>query len=61
MLMTADGVDPLRKIEGIINQYTYKDISKEHLPNCMQDMPFNVERNRFQTWSGPETYSEKRN
>ena len=29
--MTADGVDPLHKIEGIMNQYMYKDILKEHL------------------------------
>ena len=41
--MTADGVDPLHKIEGIMNQYMYKDILKEHWPNCMQDMPFAVE------------------
>ena len=41
--MTADGVDSLNKIEGITNQYMYKDILKEHLPNCMQDMLFAVE------------------
>ena len=38
--MTADDVD---KIEGIMNQYMYKDILKQHLPNCVQDMPFAVE------------------
>ena len=41
--MTADGVDPLHKIEGIMNQCMYKDILKEYWPNCMQDMPFAVE------------------
>ena len=38
--MTADDVD---KIEGIMNQYMYKDILKQHLPNCVQDMSFAVE------------------
>ena len=26
-----------------MNQYMYKDILKEHLPNSTQDMPFAVE------------------
>ena len=51
--MTADGVDPLHKmymisIKGIMNQYMYKDILKEHLPNYMQDMPFAVKKIVFQ-------------
>ena len=46
--MTADGVDPLHKIEGIMNQYMYKDILKERLPNCMQDVSFAVEEIVFQ-------------
>ena len=33
--ITGDGIGPLHKIEGIMNQYMYKDILKEHLPNCM--------------------------
>ena len=31
-----------------MNQYMYKDILKEHLPNCTQDMPFAVEEIVFQ-------------
>ena len=46
--MTADGVDPLHKIDGIMNQYMYKDILKEHLSNCMHDMFFAVEEIVFQ-------------
>ena len=46
--MTVDGVDPLHKFERIVNQYMYKDILKEHLPNYMQDMPFDVEKIVFQ-------------
>ena len=52
--MTADGVDPLHKIEEIMNQYMYKDISKEHLPNCMQNMPFAVEEIIFQHDRNPK-------
>ena len=51
----------MHKIEGITNQYMYKDILKEHLPKCMQDMPFAVEEIVFQHDREPETYSEKRN
>ena len=46
--MTVDGVDPLHKIEEIVNQYMYKDIFKEHLPNCVQDMSFVAEEIVFQ-------------
>ena len=47
-VVEADGANLLHKIEGIINQYMHKDILKEHLPNCMQDMPFAVEEIVFQ-------------
>ena len=43
--MTTDGIDPLHKFEGLVNQYMYKDILKEHLPNCM---PFAAEEIVFQ-------------
>ena len=46
--MTADGIGRLHKIEGIMNQYVYKDILEEHLPKCMQGMPFAVEEIVFQ-------------
>ena len=46
--MTTDGVDPLHKIEGIMNQYMYKDILKEYFSNCIQDMLFAVEEIIFQ-------------
>ena len=35
-------------LAGIMNRYMYKDILKEHWPNCMQDMPFAVEEIVFQ-------------
>ena len=33
--ITGDSVGPLHKLAGIMNQYMYKGILKEHLPNCM--------------------------
>ena len=52
--MTGDGVGPLHKIEGTMNQHMYKDILKEHLPNCTQDMPFAVEEIVFQRDPDPK-------
>ena len=52
--ITGDGVDPLHKIEGITNQCMYRDILKEHLPSCTQDMPFAVEEIVFQRDPDPK-------
>ena len=52
--MTGDGVGPLHKIERSMNQYMYKGILKEHLPKCMQDMPFAVEEIIFQRDPDPK-------
>ena len=55
--MTGDGVDPLHKIEEIMNRCMYE----EHLSNRMQDISLAVEEIVFQHDRDPETYSEKRN
>ena len=41
-----------------MNQYMYKDILKEHLPNCMQDIPFTVEEIVFQHDPDPKLVAE---
>ena len=52
--ITGDGVGSLHKLAGIMNQYMYKDILKEHLPSCMQDMLFAVEEIVFQRDPDPK-------